>query len=39
VACLQEAWVIISQEDADAANLDIAALRADIDALQGTGGS
>ncbi len=39
VACLQEAWVIITQEDAEAANLDIAALRADIDALQGTGGS
>jgi len=37
-ACLQEAWVIITQEDADAASLDIAALRADIDALDGTGG-
>jgi hypothetical protein len=37
-ACLDEAWVIISQEDADAASLDIAALRADIDALHGTGG-
>lgn len=38
-ACLSEAWVIITQEDADAANLDIAALRADIDALDGTGGN
>ncbi len=38
-SCLQEAWVIITQEDAEAANLDIAALRADIDALDGTGGS
>jgi hypothetical protein len=36
-ACLQEAWVIITEEDAKAANLDIAALRADIDALHGTG--
>lgn len=36
--CLQEAWVIVTQEDADAASLDIAALRADIDALHGTGG-
>jgi hypothetical protein len=38
-ACLDEAWVIISQEDADAANVDLAALRADIDALHGQGGS
>jgi hypothetical protein len=38
-ACLDEAWVVITQEDADAANLDVAALRADIDALHGTGGS
>jgi hypothetical protein len=38
-ACLEEAWVVITQEDADAANLDVAALRADIDALHGTGGS
>ena len=38
-ACLDEAWVIITPEDAAAANVDIAALRADIDALQGTGGS
>ncbi len=37
--CLDEAWVIITQEDAAAANLDIAALRADINALHGTGGS
>jgi hypothetical protein len=37
-ACLDEAWVIITQEDAKAANLDINALRADIDALHGTGG-
>lgn len=37
-ACLEEAWVVITQEDADAASLDIAALRADIDALHGTGG-
>jgi hypothetical protein len=38
-ACLREAWVIITAEDAAAANLDIAALRADIDALHGTGGN
>src|ERR1022692_4336856 len=38
-ACLQEAWVIVTQEDAAAANLDVDALRADIDALHGTGGS
>ena len=38
-ACLTEAWVIITEEDAKAANLDIAALRADIDALHGTGGA
>ena len=37
-ACLEEAWVIITQEDANATNLNIAALRADIDALHGTGG-
>jgi len=37
-ACLEEAWVIITNEDAQAASLDIAALRADIDALHGTGG-
>ena len=38
-ACLDEAWAIVTQEDADAANLDIAALRADINALHGTGAS
>ena len=38
-ACLQEAWVIITAEDAAAASLDVAALRADIDALHGTGGT
>ena len=38
-ACLQEAWVIVTGEDARAASLDIAALRADIDALHGTGGN
>jgi hypothetical protein len=37
--CLSEAWVIITQEDADAASLDVAQLRADIDALGGTGGA
>ena len=37
-ACLDEAWVIITQEDTAAANVDIAALRADIDALHGQGG-
>jgi hypothetical protein len=37
-ACLEEAWVIITQEDANATNLNVAALRADIDALHGTGG-
>jgi hypothetical protein len=37
-ACLDEAWVIITQEDTAAASVDIAALRADIDALHGTGG-
>lgn len=38
-ACLEEAWVIITEEDAKAANLDVAALRADIDALGGQGGT
>jgi hypothetical protein len=38
-ATLRESWVIITQEDAGAANLDVAGLRADIDALHGTGGS
>jgi len=37
-ACLQEAWVIITSED-EAAKVDLAALRADIDALGGTGGA
>jgi hypothetical protein len=37
-ACLDEAWVIISQEDANSANVNLAALRADIDALHGEGG-
>jgi hypothetical protein len=36
-ACLDEAWAIITSED-EAPSLDIAALRADIDALKGTGG-
>lgn len=36
-ACLDEAWVIITSED-EAAKVDVAALRADIDALHGTGG-
>jgi hypothetical protein len=38
-ACLDEAWVIISQDDADATNLNLTQLRADIAALGGTGGS
>lgn len=37
-ACLEEAWVVITEEEADSASLNIAALRADIDALHGTGG-
>ena len=37
-ACLQEAWVIITSED-EAAKIDLAALRADINALGGTGGA
>lgn len=36
-ACLDEAWVIITQEDAAAGNLNMVQLRADIDALHGTG--
>jgi hypothetical protein len=36
-ACLDEAWVIITQEDAEAVSLNIAQLRADIDALHGKG--
>ena len=38
-AALGEVWVIITEGDAKAASLDIAALRRDIDALHGTGGS
>jgi hypothetical protein len=38
-AALEEIWVIITEEDAKAASLDIATLRRDIDALHGTGGS
>jgi hypothetical protein len=37
-ACLDEAWVIISQEHATAANVNLAALRGAIDALHGQGG-
>jgi hypothetical protein len=37
-ACLEEAWVIITQDAANAASLNLPALRADIDALHGTGG-
>jgi hypothetical protein len=37
-ACLEEAWVILTSEDVRDAGVDIAALRADIDALHGTGG-
>jgi hypothetical protein len=37
-ACLDEAWVIITQDDAASGNVDLAALRADIDALKGEGG-
>jgi TIR domain len=36
-ACVEEAWVVITEEDADSVGIDLAALRADIDALQGTG--
>jgi hypothetical protein len=32
-------WIIITEEDAKAASLDSAALRRDIEALHGTGGS
>jgi hypothetical protein len=34
-ACLEEAWVIITEEDAQAASLDIAKLQADINTLHG----
>jgi hypothetical protein len=37
-ACLEEAWVIITAEDAQAASLNLTQLKADIDALHGTGG-
>ena len=37
-SCLEEAWVVLTSEDVRAADVDIAALRADIDALHGTGG-
>ena len=37
-SCLDEAWVVLTSEDVRAADVDIAALRADIDALHGTGG-
>jgi hypothetical protein len=37
-ACLEEAWVVITDEDANAAKVDLDALRADIDALHGMGG-
>jgi hypothetical protein len=36
-ACLDEAWVIITADDASSQLIDLAALRADIDALGGTG--
>ena len=36
-ACLQEAWVIITEEDAQAVSLDVTKLLADINALHGTG--
>ena len=35
--CVEEAWVIITSEDAQAANLNLPALQADIRALGGTG--
>jgi hypothetical protein len=36
-ACLEEAWVVITHEDAQSPNLDLPKLQADINALQGTG--
>jgi hypothetical protein len=36
-ACLQECWVILASEE-EAAKVNLAALRADIEALHGTGG-
>lgn len=38
-ACLEEAWVIITQEDADNHNVDLAALMDTIDSLHGSGGN
>jgi hypothetical protein len=35
-ACLEEAWVVITHEDAQNAGIDMAALKADIAALHGT---
>jgi hypothetical protein len=35
-ACVEEAWVVINEEDAASDSIDLAALRADIDALRGT---
>jgi hypothetical protein len=37
-ACLEEAWVIITAEDAAAGEVNLAALSNDINALKGTGG-
>ena len=37
-ACVDEAWAVVTSED-EAAQLDMAALLADINALDGTGGS
>ncbi len=37
-ACLTEAWVIVTTED-EAVKVDMTALRADIEALGGTGGA
>ena len=37
-ACLEEAWVIITEEDAQAASLNLPQLKADIDVLHGQGG-
>jgi hypothetical protein len=36
-ACLEEAWVIITEEDAHNAKVDVAKLQADINALHGQG--
>jgi hypothetical protein len=37
-ACLDEAWVIITQDDAASGSVNLTALRTDIDALHGQGG-